>query len=158
MDIKELSTYLRNLPEKMITGAADIVADTATKEFVGSFRKKSFDGNPWAPAKHPRSNGSLMVNSARLRESIKPITIDRERVVIRAGNPDNKSVRYAKTHNDGFVGTVNVPSHTRGEHQVKAHSKKQNIPKRQFMGNSREINQRIHKDVEDYVKSFFKKK
>lgn len=159
MDINELSNYLKALPEEIITGAADIVAETATEEFKQSFRDKGFDGNPWAPAKHPRGNGSLLIDSGALVNSIRPAVVSRERVVISAGN---EKVVYAKTHNEGFAGTVNVPSHTRrtkkGDHQVKAHSKKLNVPKRQFMGDSGEVNNTIWKRMEGYVKAVIKNK
>lgn len=159
MNINELSNYLKALPEEIITGAADIVAETATEEFKQSFKSKEFDGNPWATANLPRKNGSLLVDSGALVNSIRPAIISRERVVISAGN---EKVVYAKTHNEGFAGTVNVPSHTRrtkkGDHQVKAHIKKMNVPKRQFMGDSGEVNNTILKRVKGYVQVVVKNK
>lgn len=81
------------------------------------------------------------------------------------------AVRYAKAHNEGYKGTVNVKAHTRnrfkkarvgsgkftkagkermktistisGTIRVRAHRKKIDLPARRFMGNSFQLNSRL---------------
>ena len=103
MDFNELENYLGSLPDKILDDAAEIVAETATAYYKETFRRKAFDGNPWAPAKVPRQNGSLLIDSGNLLNSIRPAYVGRDKVVISAGND---KVDYAKVHNEGFIGRV----------------------------------------------------
>lgn len=153
MDFNELENYLTTLPDTVLDRAAEIVAETATTYYKGRFREKAFDGNPWAPAKVPRKNGSLLINTGHLRGSIRPDYVGRDKVVISAGN-DNTG--YAQTHNEGFTGQVAVSTHVRhtdkyGDVKVKSHARQANIPKRQFMGQSDELADNIHKELEKYI-------
>lgn len=140
MNIKELNKYLQSLPEEIISDAAEIVAETATEYYKSTFKKKAFDGNPWTPAKVPKTTGSLLIDSGALVNSIRPAVITPQRVVISAGN---EKVDYAQAHNEGFKGVVSV----------KAHTRKTNIPKREFMGDSEELNGQIHARIEGYIDS-----
>lgn len=157
MDIKELNKYLQSLPEEIMEDAADIVAETATAYYKGTFRSKEFDGNPWAPAKVPKTTGSLLIDSGALVNSIRPAVVTPQKVVISAGND---KVDYAQVHNEGFSGTVAVPAHTRKtKHKdvpVKAHTRKANIIKREFMGDSNKLNEQIHARIEGYIDSLNK--
>ena len=110
MNFNELENYLSSLPDKILDDAAEIVAETATSYYKERFREKAFDGNPWAPAKIPRRNGSLLIDSGNLMGSIRPAYVGRDKVVISAGND---KVDYAKVHNEGFTGRVTVPAHVR---------------------------------------------
>lgn len=154
MNIKELNKYLQSLPEEIISDAAEIVAETATEYYKSTFKKKAFDGNPWTPAKVPKTTGSLLIDSGALVNSIRPAVITPQRVVISAGN---EKVDYAQAHNEGFKGVVSVPAHTRKTKRkdvsVKAHTRKTNIPKREFMGDSEELNEQIHARIEGYIDS-----
>lgn len=157
MDIKELNKYLQSLPEEIMEDAADIVAETATAYYKGTFRTKEFDGNPWAPAKVPKTTGSLLIDSGALVNSVRPAVVTPQRVTISAGN---SKVDYAQVNNEGFSGTVSVPAHTRRtkkkDVQVKAHTRKANIIKREFMGDSNELNEQIHSRIEAYIDSLNK--
>ena len=154
MNIKELEDYLRTVPDELMGDTAEIVAETATEYFKETFRKKAFDGNPWAPAKTAKKRGSLLIDSGALLNSIRPIVITKDRVVIAAGN---QKVTYAKVHNEGYDGEVQVPAHTRrtkkGSTNVKAHSRMVHIIQRQFMGDSEELNDRIKGRIVDYIKN-----
>ena len=146
MDFNELENYLGSLPDKILDDAAEIVAETATAYYKETFRRKAFDGNPWAPAKVPRQNGSLLIDSGNLLNSIRPAYVGRDKVVISAGN--DKVV-----HNEGFIGRVTVPAHVRhtsryGNVQVREHTRMANIPARPFMGPSDELADEIHKRLE----------
>lgn len=150
MDFNELENYLTRLPEQILEDAAEIVAETAVDYYQDSFRKKAFDGNPWAPAKAPRANGSLLVDSGKLESGIFPFYKGKDKVVISTGmNTQN----YAQVHNDGFVGNVTVPAHNRTRkgrtEAVKSHTRKVAIPQRQFMGKSSELADLIHDNLQN---------
>ena len=110
MNFSDLENYLGSLPDKVLDDAAQIVAETATEYYKERFREKAFDGNPWAPAKVPRRNGSLLIDSGNLLGSIRPAYVGRDKVVISAGND---KVDYAQVHNEGFTGQVTVSAHVR---------------------------------------------
>lgn len=153
MNLRQLEAYLSSLPDKVMGDTAEIVAETATEYFKETFRKKAFDGNPWAPAKMAKRRGSLLIDSGAMLNSIRPLVISPHRVVIAAGN---QKVTYARTHNEGYDGEVQVPAHTRrtkkGSTNVKAHTRTAHIIQRQFMGDSEELNDRIKGRVVDYIK------
>lgn len=153
MDFNDLSNYLTSLPDRILDDASQIVAETATEYYKERFKEKAFDGNPWAPAKVPRRNGSLLINSGNLLNSIRPAYIGRDKVVISAGND---KVNYAQVHNEGYSGSVIVPAHVRrtrkyGDVNVKEHTRNANIPQRQFMGESDELATKIHERLEGYI-------
>ncbi len=153
MDFNELENYLTSLSESILDDAAEIVAETATEYYKERFRKKAFDGNPWAPAKVPRRNGSLLVDSGNLLNSIRPAYIGRDKVVISAGND---KVGYAQVQNEGFSGQVTIPAHVRhsnkhGNVQVRQHTRQENIPARPFMGKADELADKIHERLDGYI-------
>mgnify|MGYP000171342129 CR=1 FL=1 len=81
--------------------------------------------------------------------------ISARRVVITAGGD---RVPYARAHNEGFSGSVVVRSHERVSRKgkpyvVKQHARKMLIPRRRFMGESRELETLIKKDVEQLFKN-----
>ena len=121
MTLQELETFLRNLPDKVLSDSSEIVADTATEYYKETFYKKAFDGNPWAPAKVPKKTGSLLIDSGALMNSIRPAVITPQRVVISAGN---EKVDYARAHNEGFVGVAH------GRHIPEKPRKKRCLSKR----------------------------
>lgn len=154
MDFNQLENYLTRLPEQILDDAAQIVAETATEYYKERFTEKAFDGNPWAPAKVPRRNGSLLVNSGNLLNSIRPAYIGRDKVIISGGND---KVGYAKAHNEGFIGQLTVQAHTRqtkkGAVDVKSHTKNANLPARPFMGKSDELADKLHNRLQGYINS-----
>lgn len=154
MNIKELDRYLQSLPDRIIPEAAEIVAETATEYYRETFRKKAFDGNPWTPARVQKRTGSLLIDSGAMMNSIRASTVTPEKVVISAGN---EKVDYARVHNEGYSGLVSVPAHTRrtrhGNVNVRRHTRNVSIPRRQFLGDSAELNDRIHEKIEKYIES-----
>ena len=141
-----------------IAAVPDAVAPTAQKYFIERFTDKEFDGSPcpdFAPTYKHRTNGSLMVDSGRLRKSIEIDEVTARKVVITAGND---TVLYAKAHNEGFSGSVVVPAHKRTSkkgkiYEVKQHTRKVFLPQRQFLGESRELNELLEKDIKQLFKT-----
>ena len=153
MEIK-IDKLLENCMEEIMQGTAQIVAETSVEYFQDTFRHKAFDGNPWAPPRVPKRSGSLLVQSGALLNSIRPVLVSPERIVIAAGN---EKVDYAQVHNEGFTGTVTVPAHIRhtrrGDQVVRQHTRRVNIPQRQFIGAARELETELQKRIETYVES-----
>ena len=154
MDIDEFKNYLKALPEKILSTAPAIVSETAVEYYKERFAVKGFDGSPWIPGR-PKKSGSLLVQSGNLMNSIRPAYVGPDKVVISAGNAQ---VPYAQVHNEGFEGDVPVKSYvrsTKGQASkkekdagdapgtVKAHTRHMKIPQRQFMGDARELSDRI---------------
>jgi phage gpG-like protein len=105
----------------------------------------------------------LLVDTGRLRRSIRIQRTTEDQVVI------GTDVPYASAHNDGFRGTVTVKAHTRkkygkkkeqyttrtgkersrtvqfetGQTEVKSHSRRMNLPRRRFLGESEQQNKQI---------------
>ena len=150
----EIDKLLENQMEEIMQGTAQIVAETSVEYFQNTFRTKKFDGNPWAPPRVPKRSGSLLVQSGALLNSIRPVLVSPERIVIAAGN---EKVDYAQVHNEGFNGSVIVPAHIRhtrrGDQAVRQHTRRVNIPQRQFIGDARELETELQKRIEAYVES-----
>lgn len=154
---KELFT----LKNEILDAVPDIIAETAVEYFQDTFRKKAFDGAPWpnfSPGYKHRTNGSLLIDSAALLNSVRPSLISRDLVTISAGN---EKVPYARAHNESFVGSVVVPAHKRTskkgkEYSVKQHSMNMRLPQRQFLGDAKELQQQLHYRIEGFINSLNK--
>ncbi len=146
---EDLERFLDQLPDSVMDDTSEIVAETAVEYFKDSFTRKAFDGNPWKEGK-AKKTGSLLVDSGNLMNSIIPAEITREHVVISAGND---KVDYAKVHNEGFKGEVTINPFTRKNgHKVRQHTRKMNIPQRQFMGKSTELASLIKQRLNSFLK------
>lgn len=150
----EIDKLLEERMEEILQGTAEIVAETSVGYFQDTFRHKAFDGNPWAPPRVPKQSGSLLVQSGALLNSIRPVVITPGRIVIAAGN---EKVDYARVHNEGFKGAVAVPAHIRhtrrGDQSVRQYTRRVNIPRRQFIGDARELETELQKRIETHVES-----
>lgn len=129
-----------------------VAGNTALRFVNGNFRAQGYQGQrfkKWKPSK-----GTILVQSGALRAATY-FTSQPYLVVIKNHQP------YAGIHNKGFKGTISVAAHTRnrygrgrvatgrftatgrertksvifktGESQVKAHTRKVDIPQRQFI-------------------------
>lgn len=134
--------------------AASIYPKKAGKiglQFIeGNFRKQAWEGIPWKRRKGgPRNNGrALLVLRGILRRGNRMRTAPGQAILF-------NEVPYAKAHNEGFSGSVAIKAHKRrlygkykvsntssrrtykkklerGTAQVKAHTRKMRIPRRQF--------------------------
>lgn len=118
----------------------------------GNFRAGGFQGSSFK--KWKKSKGTTLVKTGALR-SANTYTTQLGQVTLKNNMP------YAKVHNEGFKGTINVKAHTRntygktkvgtgkfnkngsertktvthktGDNKVKAHTRIVDIPQRQFM-------------------------
>ena len=138
----EIDKLLEKRMEEILQGTAEIVAETSVGYFQDTFRL--FRSPAW----------SLLVQSGALLNSIRPVVVTPGRIVIAAGN---EKVDYARVHNEGFKGAVAVPAHIRhtrrGDQSVRQHTRRVNIPRRQFIGDARELETELQKRIETYVES-----
>lgn len=110
---------------------------TALRFINGNFRAQGWQGSsfqPWQQLKKPREGGSILRKTGHLASSFyfntQPAT-----AIVRTNAP------YAKAHNEGFKGQVNVKATIRKvktikgikDVPVKNFTRNMNLPKRQFM-------------------------
>lgn len=155
-----------------------VMGTIAMNYFKDSFKRQGWRDRsltPWAKRKagSPRNKGrAILISSGRLRNSIRIQQADPRMTVIAT------SVPYAEAHNEEVNKTVAVKRYTRhtytrekeqyttrkgttrsrtlrkqsGDIQVSAHSRKMNLPQRQFMGESeimfRKIDQAVIRAVD----------
>lgn len=138
---------------------------------------------PWKARKADRSRKranrrrrALLVKTGRLKRSIRKISANSELVEI------GTDVEYAQVHNQGFRGVVNIPAHTRhrynkqketyttrtgrqrtrttrkidedtGPINVRAHRRRMNVPRRQYIGVSALLNRQLERMITaEYMK------
>lgn len=99
---------------------------------------------PWKPRSRTRrggerrQSGAILVDSGRLKRSIRVVSADSNRVII------GTDVPYAEIHNEGLDGEVSVRKHSRRSrkgrlHIVKAHKRRVHMPQRRFLGESQAL-------------------
>lgn len=156
--IRRLKRVYDNFPE-----GAGIEAENFFKERFN--RKNWVDRTPepwkanakppdWVPIQWRKRRGSLMVDSGRLKRSIRVIKTTKNSVIV------GTDVPYAQIHNEGGTinQTLNIKQHTRKRkgrtESVTAHTRKRTIkiPKRQFIGESAILLRRIERYVEREIK------
>ncbi|MFZ4772356.1 MAG: hypothetical protein ACOYLO_19380 [Ferruginibacter sp.] len=158
-----------------------VLAVVGVNFFKDSFRrqgwldKRTENWKKRAPGAKRNKGRAILISSGRLRNAIRIAEKSFSRVVI-ANN-----VPYALAHNDGFKGTVTVKAHTRGKYkrvseryktkagnertrsrkeqsatyQVRSHTRKMNMPQRQFMGDSAVLTRKIEKTIDLAVMHIF---
>lgn len=141
------------------------IGNAYLKHFQNSFHNEGFTDatlEKWKPRKKGDKNPkkrNLLVNRGRLIKSI-GLKIRGTRVII------STAVPYAKIHNEGgkISGTVSVKKHDRktkkGKTPVKGHTRKVNItiPKRQFMGQSKQVWDELSKELTEKLSKIFPNK
>lgn len=165
-DFNNKINRLKRLRENFVEGAG-IEAERFFKE---RFTRKNWVGRipepwqankkppDWVPQKWRKKRGSILVDSGRLKRSIRVIKRSQNSVTI------GTDVPYAQIHNEGGTinQTLNIRQHTRKRkgrtETVKAHKRKRkfDIPKRQFIGESAILLRRIERYVEREIKEALK--
>lgn len=143
-----------------------IVGNEAVNYFRNSFQEQGWTDvtevvwKPLSPKTKKRSGSHILIESGNLIRSIHIDVAQPGYVRVIASAP------YAKAHNEGFDGIVQIQEHTRnnrsrvrvrsssiktrrttsslkmlntGSSRVKAHQRKMSIPQRKFMGNSHQL-------------------
>ena len=154
----------RGIKKQIMDDMPRLIGNAAVSMVNQNFRDAGWrDGGlkPWKKTKRQMSKGKgsqyLPLHSSRehLSRSTQYKKTGPGEVTI--SNP----VPYASVHNDGFEGNVNVKAHKRtiskgknkgDKYSVRAFSRRMYIPQRQFMGESRELNEKI----ENIIRNTFK--
>jgi phage gpG-like protein len=138
--LEEMNAHFKQVLNK----APAALGIDAVNFFLDSFRQQAWRGatrEQWPARKATRwgkksSRGkAILIQSDRLKRSIRVTSSSATQVTI------GSDVPYARAHNEGFKGTVNQtvrPFTRKNGSNVKGFSRtiNQNIPRRQFMGNS----------------------
>ncbi len=148
--VQKKATELKNYAvNRFPTKAGNI----ALRFVNGNFRAQGFQGSTFKRWKANRRNGTILIKTGKLRAATY-FTTQAGQATIQNHMP------YAKAHNEGFSGDVSIKAHTRniytktkigtgkftkkgkermktaimktGESTVKAHTRKMNLPQRQF--------------------------
>lgn len=126
--------------------------DTALRFINGNFRAQGYQGSVFKRWK--ASKGTILIKSGALRSATYYTSMPAQVTI-------HNNMPYAKVHNEGFKGTINIKAHSRnkytkskqgtglltpkgkertttvtmktGEAMVKAHTREVDIPQRQFM-------------------------
>lgn len=125
-----------------------VIGVEAVKHFKGNFQTESFDGTKWASRKSKRAGGTngqkVLSKSGELSESI-TYRVEGTTIIISSDKP------YAQIHNEGFNGEEAVKAFERtvkGKKQtVKEHTRHMVMPKREFIGDSKELMDKINAKV-----------
>jgi phage gpG-like protein len=153
--LKQKQEALRNYVNNVFPRRA---GEISLRFISGNFRAQGWQGTVFQKWKENRRKGTILVKTGRGRRGTHFTTFP-------GGVRVFNNVGYMAVHNKGFNGTVQVPAHERriiarkkvgtglfsvktqkervksvatvaGVSNVKAHSRKMNIPKRQFMPTS----------------------
>lgn len=131
--IAEIEKKKRTLPKQ--------VGNIAKNHFLDSFKKQGFVDNsldPWAARKtkdksdrrNPNSRRALLVKTGQLRRSIRVGRASWDRIEV-----GSFGIKYAARHNQGLAG----------------------MPKRQFIGESGQMNRKIREKIRSEIKNAFRK-
>lgn len=156
-----ISSVYKTLPNEVATIAVNFSKERfRSQDWYDTNRKQ------WEPRKRPRKGSktrsqTLLVDSGRLKRSIRKISANMKEVVI------GTDVPYAQIHNDGgkLNKTVNVKTHSRkrrtrgGSTTVKSHTRRMNttILQRQFIGESNRLEMELFLHIESKMSNALKK-
>lgn len=144
-----LEEYIENATDEVIEVCEQTIAAVAGDYFQKRFVEKEFDGKPWPLAQNPARRGMELIKTGNLRNSL---LVEREpgKVIISFGK--EPVVNYAQVHNEGFDGEVDVKAFTRivkgKQQEVQSHTRHMRIPKRQFLGESKALEEILHSELE----------
>lgn len=157
-DLIELKQFFKRLPR--------LAGGYYLDHFRSSFKRQGWQNKTfksWKPRAHPlRKKRALLVKSGRLSRSLF-MRHSGMRVVI------STAVPYARVHNEGgrVQASVQVRRHKRRYKRgrkttmvsVKAHKRRVDftMPQRQFMGNSRAVDDQIGKAIEEQLDKYFRR-
>ncbi len=145
-----VSRSINSLPNKI---AAEAVAFSKERFTAQKWVDKTTE--VWEPRKTERkskrrNSGAILVDSGRLKRSIRKISVSHEKIVI------GTDVPYARIHNDGFKGMQSVRGHRRRGHEVKAFNRNMDMPRRRFLGSSAVLNNRLQRLITAEIKTAIK--
>lgn len=128
-----------------------------TEMFDRNFERQGFFGQRWKPTKvskvNARGAGSILIVTGNMRGSIRSMV--RGMAVVFSSN-----LPYTALHNEGGNFSVNVRTHSRTvkksgkSYEVRQHSRKVNMPRRQFIGDHQEVQKALGEIVNKNLERF----
>lgn len=161
MSTNDINAWFDDFDYRLTNVVPEVIAETAVEYFRDNFQEEQWNGTAWAdlnPKYLRRKKGykKLAGSPPKLQATIRPAIVEHGFVRVTAGN---YKVPYAGVHNYGFMGRVTVDAHinknfmgTGREVKIKTHQRMMNIPKRQYMGKSLEMNDRIKTRIINVIK------
>ncbi|WP_291122758.1 hypothetical protein [Flavobacterium sp. UBA6046] len=178
---KAIETKAKEIQNYANTRYPSVAGNIALRFINGNFRAGGFQGQSFERwKKGTKKSGTTLVITGALRAA-NYYTTQPGQTTLKNDMP------YARAHNEGFEGTVTIKAHTRHKHRgdllkqkytnkkgktatrtikltisekVKSHSRKMNIPKRQFMptnaNDSPVLNNAITRQVARDLETIFK--
>lgn len=150
--VDDLSRAIEQLPGRIATLAVNFSKNRFVKQ-----NWHDTHAEPWQKRSarrrggQARQKGAVLVDSGRLKRSIRIVSVSQQNIVI------GTDVPYAEVHNDGFDGVQTVRQHNRRSRKgrtcnVKSHTRRTKMPQRRFIGESAELN----RQMENMIVSEFK--
>lgn len=141
----------KELSKKLLGNILSDMKVELTEEFDNNFERKSFFTERWKPRKM-EGRGTLLVVTGGMRRSIRP-AIKGTTLVYTSPYP------YTAVHNEGGTLSVGVRAHTRTTRtgntcNVKAHNRRMNVPKRQFIGDHPRVRECVKNIIDDNLQEF----
>jgi len=159
----ELTRYIQQ-------DAPRIIAKEGRDHFRESFQDEGFTDatiEPWAEVKRRQEdrlrrnkNGTISKRQGRNQKRKiltdtgdlrKSITTDIRGMTVEVGT----DLDYAEPHNEGFKGTVTIRAHERtrngNSHSVQSYSRDVDLKQRQFIGESRALDEKIERQFEQDI-------
>ena len=145
MKATDFTKQIQRQIAQVIQNAPRAIGPMAVNEFKENFRRQGFMDSTvtkWPARKNTDTGRAILVKSGRLRDGIRVVRSNAQSITI--GN----AVPYARLHNEGYRGLVNVRPHKRTNqygtrYNVSSFTKRVTMPKRQFIGNSQALNNKI---------------
>ncbi len=159
-DLKNIEKILQQKLQRAVQKLPTVLVNEAVNWTKGNFDRQGFPGRSFQawPKRNPGTKNDtgrkILVKTGRLKRSIRKISTGALSATF------GTDVPYARAHNDGFTGTVNVRQHQRaklgkvkmstgksgkpfktvnritGMGTVKAHQRRMKLPRRRFIGYS----------------------
>lgn len=161
-----------------------VLATVCVNFFKDSFRRQGWRDKGlkrWQARKNNKGSTGrgILIKRGHLRNSIRKLIANWKLVEVGTNLP------YAAAHNEGFSGTIRVRQHTRNQYSkekkgrgvyniktrqeltrterkatgtkftVRSHTRKMNLPQRQFMGDSETLNLKIDATITNAVDKIF---
>lgn len=141
-------------PQQLMKNILSDMKVELTEMFDRNFERKAFFDEKWPARKNKKAKGSLLLVRGTMRRSIRSAVKGR-------GVHFTSHLPYTELHNQGGNFTSHVREHTRRDrqaghtHKVKAHARKMNMPKRQFIGDHKEVRQTVGEIIGENMKEYF---
>lgn len=167
-----LKNKARELEHYTMTKFSSTAGNIALRFIDGNFRAQGYQGSTFKRWKKSSSKGTTLVKSGALRAGTYYTSQPGQATLL-------NQVAYAKVHNEGLKGNVTVKAHTRnkyskskvgtgrftttgrermqtvthksGQHGVKTHIRKVDIPQRQFMPITSDDSPILNRSIERQV-------